>query len=79
MSFTVRYTTRAQQQKNTLPEAGKRALVGLESKLSANPRSGQENKSRGSWRCAFGGYGDAEYIFADEIVTVTVLYITWVG
>lgn len=79
MTYQIRYTTRAATQKDTLPPAGKAALATLENRLRSDPTVGHEDKRQGCWRVGFGGYGDAEYVFSNQIVTVTMLFITWAG
>lgn len=80
MRYEIRYTTRAEQQKDSLPPDGKRALARLEGQLSSNPRkAGEEAKSEGAWYADFGDSGQAKYVIGDNVVTVTVLFITWAG
>lgn len=81
MSYEIRYTTRAQQQKDTLPPAGRQALARLEDQLRSDPwHAGHEAKDEGAWYADFGDFGQAKYVIgANQIVRVTVLYVTWVG
>lgn len=81
MSYEVRYTTRAAEQKKTLPPEGQRALAALEKRLGKDPwNAGREDKSSGSWRASFGNFGDAQYVIGErDVVRVTMLFITWVG
>jgi mRNA-degrading endonuclease RelE of RelBE toxin-antitoxin system len=81
MSYQVRYTSRAAEQKETLPPEGQRALTGLEKQLGENPwNAGREDKRDGSWRASFGRFGDAQYVIGErDIVRVTMLFITWAG
>jgi hypothetical protein len=81
VSYEVRYTTRAAEQRDSLPPDGRRALAALENQLSSDPWSaGQEAKSEGAWYADFGDFGQAKYVIGDDgVVRVTVLFITWVG
>jgi hypothetical protein len=63
VSYEIRYTDRAEQQKDSLPPDGKRALARLEGQLSKDPwKAGQEAKSEGAWYADFGDYGQAMYV-----------------
>ena len=84
MRFQVRYTTRAAEQRDSLPPSGKRALTWLERRLRVDPwRAGQEAKSENAWYADFGGFGDfgqAKYLIGEGGgIQVTILFITWVG
>jgi hypothetical protein len=71
--------TYAEQQRDTLPAAGRRELARVVGLLAADPRQpGTNNKDTRLWAAAF-GLGILIYSIEEEWATVTVLRATWVG
>ncbi len=77
--YTIRWVTYAEQQRDTLPAAGRRELDRLLDSLAADPRAPDTyNKDTRLWAAAF-GYAILIYSIEERWATVTVLRATWVG
>jgi hypothetical protein len=81
--YAVRFVTYAEAQRRSLPPAGRQALDRKVHELEEDPYRDVEFKpSDGTWLSTFresGEWGVILYLIADQIVTVTVLRLTWVG
>jgi hypothetical protein len=80
-TYTVRWVTYAEQQRESLPADARPELDKLLDLLTVDPRGhGIYSKREDQWVATFGdGWGLVIYIIEDRWITITVLRVTWVG
>lgn len=80
--YGIRYVTFAAEQRDALPSAARRAYDIVINTIAEDPRGhGRRNSDTGSWYAEFGDRheGVVNYVIGDNIITVTVIRITWAG
>ncbi|MDT3400648.1 hypothetical protein RKE29_29285 [Streptomyces sp. B1866] len=78
MAYEVRFVTEARRQRDSLGSPARRELEKVLNELRRDPYRKAKKGAEGVWWRDFGGSGQVMYLVSDQIVTVTVLRLTYV-